>query len=237
MNFSADDINTIKSHLGYINGRINDEHNLLIQFILGNTYKENRHGLKSYSQLGQDNFVYDIFEAKRDGVFVDIGASHPITYSNTYGLETQLDWRGVLVEIQPAFRELIIQQRKGKLFKDPFKHANGSSNVNDILSEAGTAHIDYLSVDIDGDECEIIRTIDFKTYTFSVIDVEHDIYHHNRLKKRNDIAVNLAANGYEYFYSVGVDDVFVSRDIASSAIRNFNKSYGYDIREILPTPT
>lgn len=224
----------IKSHLFYINRKINDDHNLLVKYILENTYKDNRFGLKSYSQLGQDNFVYDILEMKKRGIFVDIGASEPITYSNTYGLETQLDWTGVLVESNSDMQIMLKEQRRSKVYQSGFIYKDGNSNINDILLETNATHIDYLSVDIDGDEYEVIKTIDFNKFTFSIIDVEHDIYRHNKLDKRNNISNHLSFNGYHYFYSVGVDDIFISTAIWQSAIANFNKKYGYDIRNILP---
>jgi hypothetical protein len=229
-----ENVKDIKSHLLYINRKINDDHNLLINYILGNTYKTNRYSLKTYSQLGQDNFVYDILEGARDGIFVDIGASEPITYSNTYGLETQLGWSGVLVESNVDMQVMLKKQRKSKVFQSGFICNDNKSNINDILMEVNSTHIDYLSLDIDGNEDEIVKTIDFNKFTFSIIDVEHDIYRNNKLDKRNNIASILSSNGYDYFYSVGVDDIFISKDMWHQALTNFNKNYGYDIRNILP---
>ena len=43
--------------------------------------------MTSYSQIGQDLDVVRKYNSKRNGFFVDIGASDGITYSNTYLLE------------------------------------------------------------------------------------------------------------------------------------------------------
>lgn len=52
----------------------------------------------SYSQHGEDTFLLEtIFPEKRDGVYVDIGGSHPIRISNTYALYRR-GWSGVVVE-------------------------------------------------------------------------------------------------------------------------------------------
>lgn len=61
------------------------------------------------SQKGQVRFVlevafnYSSTGLKREGFFVDLAAGHPILNSNTYFLEKQLGWRGLLVEPNPNF--------------------------------------------------------------------------------------------------------------------------------------
>jgi len=53
---------------------------------------------ESYSQHGEDTFLIErVFPGKRDGVYVDIGASHAIRISNTYALY-KLGWSGIVVE-------------------------------------------------------------------------------------------------------------------------------------------
>lgn len=46
----------------------------------------------------QDRWVVDILASKRNGYFVDIGASNGIHASNTYALEQQLGWQGICIE-------------------------------------------------------------------------------------------------------------------------------------------
>ena len=53
---------------------------------------------ESYSQHGEDAFMMrEILADKNDGVYVDIGGSHPIRISNTYALYKR-GWSGVVVE-------------------------------------------------------------------------------------------------------------------------------------------
>lgn len=62
---------------------------------------------KIYSQCGQDTFVLDYFKNKKNGVFVDIGASNGISFSNTYELEKEYGWTGICFEPNPmAFEKL-----------------------------------------------------------------------------------------------------------------------------------
>ncbi|HEV2263719.1 MAG TPA: FkbM family methyltransferase [Stellaceae bacterium] len=65
-------------------------------------------GIQSFSQHGQDRFVYESFFKDRTepGVFVDIGAYNGILYSNTLLFE-RLGWTGLCVEPLPsAFEKL-----------------------------------------------------------------------------------------------------------------------------------
>ena len=53
---------------------------------------------KSKSQLGQDIFVSAYTEFNKKNFFVEFGATNGITHSNTYILEKELNWNGILVE-------------------------------------------------------------------------------------------------------------------------------------------
>ena len=59
--------------------------------------------MQSYSQHGQDTFVYEtFFKGRTDpGTFVDVGAYDGITFSNTLLFE-RLGWSGVCIEPLPA---------------------------------------------------------------------------------------------------------------------------------------
>jgi hypothetical protein len=53
---------------------------------------------KSKSQLFQDLFVLFILKEKRNGYFVEFGATNGIDLSNTYLLEKSYGWNGILAE-------------------------------------------------------------------------------------------------------------------------------------------
>lgn len=55
------------------------------------------------SQAGQDLWVYgNVFDEKRDGFFLEVGAHDGVYLSNTYLLEKRYGWSGILVEANPA---------------------------------------------------------------------------------------------------------------------------------------
>jgi FkbM family methyltransferase len=53
---------------------------------------------KSHAQLFQDLFVLFLLNEKRDGYFVDFGATDGFHLSNTFLLENNYRWRGIVVE-------------------------------------------------------------------------------------------------------------------------------------------
>lgn len=59
-------------------------------------------GPASYSQHGQDRFVAEVlFNGRRGGVFVDVGAHDGVTFSNSCLLERAYGWTGVCIEAAP----------------------------------------------------------------------------------------------------------------------------------------
>lgn len=56
---------------------------------------------KAYSQEGEDILLSRIFEGKKDGFYLDIGAHHPKRFSNTY-LFYQKGWRGINIDPIPG---------------------------------------------------------------------------------------------------------------------------------------
>jgi len=53
-----------------------------------------------YSQEGEDMILRRIFEGKRRGFYVDVGAHHPRRFSNTYYFYKE-GWRGINIEPNP----------------------------------------------------------------------------------------------------------------------------------------
>jgi len=55
---------------------------------------------KSYSQAGQDKFVYALLKNKnqKECVYLELGANRPIKINNTYNLEL-LGWKGLSIDI------------------------------------------------------------------------------------------------------------------------------------------
>ena len=75
----------------------------------GLTEREWRHVRFSFSQFGEDLQVEQLLPAH--GFYVDIGAFHPVYFSNTYGLYQLKGWQGLVAEPSPKFARLLRERR------------------------------------------------------------------------------------------------------------------------------
>jgi FkbM family methyltransferase len=57
--------------------------------------------LRSWSQEGEDQILRRIFERKKNGFYLDIGAHHPKRFSNTF-LFYKRGWRGINIDAMPG---------------------------------------------------------------------------------------------------------------------------------------
>jgi FkbM family methyltransferase len=58
------------------------------------------HGRTSLAQEGEDLILERIFEKQAEGIYVDVGAHHPLRYSNTHLLYRR-GWHGVNIDATP----------------------------------------------------------------------------------------------------------------------------------------
>lgn len=65
---------------------------------------------KSYSQEGEDLILKRIFENKKNGFYVDVGAHHPFRFSNTY-LFYKRGWKGINLDAMPNSMKLFHKYR------------------------------------------------------------------------------------------------------------------------------
>lgn len=187
--------------------------------------------LLSTSQLGQDLFALSQVEFKKNGFFVEFGATNGVDLSNSLLLERDFKWNGILVEPSKTWHSSLKLNRKAIIdfsciwtesntelefretesaqlstidsFSSSDFHAelreNGKTykvntlTLNDLLQKySAPSTIDYLSVDTEGSEFEILNSLDFNKWKFRVITCEHN-FTSNRVK----IEQLLSANGYK----------------------------------------
>ena len=190
---------------------------------------------KSKSQLRQDLFVLSETKYKRGGYFVEFGATNGIDLSNTYLLETEFSWKGILAEPANVWRLKLHENRPNAfistqciwshsnslltfnetdypeistldIFSNNDRHINTRQagkkyevqtiSLNDLLRKyQAPKYIDYLSIDTEGSEYEILSAFNFSEYTIGIITVEH-----NNTPKREMIFTLLASQGYKRKY-------------------------------------
>lgn len=68
---------------------------------------------KYFSQYGQDIYLDEqVFNRRRGGFFLDIGANDGISYSNTFFFEKFREWSGICVEPHPSAFAKLKENRK-----------------------------------------------------------------------------------------------------------------------------
>jgi len=77
-------------------------------------FKDSRKIQKNYSQTLQDIFVLSMLDGKEDGTYIEIGSAGPFLGNNTALLETQFNWKGFSLDIDPNEVEEFNKSRKNK---------------------------------------------------------------------------------------------------------------------------
>ena len=76
--------------------------------------------------------------------------------------------------------------------------------LNDVLKQHDITYVDYLSIDTEGSEFEIIKSIDFDSVSIAIIGVENNY-------KEPLIRNFLVSKGYQYITKIGGDEIYKKR--------------------------
>jgi FkbM family methyltransferase len=194
----------------------------------------------SHSQIFQDIFVHFFSNFKRKGYFIEIGAADGINISNTYLLEKKFYWTGILSEPNPLHKFSNLTNRKAILdtniidYKDYnnkyFYISDDSFNssvknnkkykkkislkaisLNSLLKKyKSPKNIDYISIDTEGNEYNILKNFNFKKYNINIFTIEHNF----NFSKRNKILKIMKNNNYiRIFKNLSyMDDWYIKKD-------------------------
>jgi FkbM family methyltransferase len=199
----------------------------------------------SHSQLFQDLLALYLLREKSNGYFVEFGAADGIFLSNTYLLEKNFNWTGIVCEPAKSWESSLRGNRSSIIDYRCVFHASGlklpfldvdnnelstlqsysqsdlhASNrtsgdqylvetisLEDLLDQHDAPNvIDYISIDTEGSEFDILKAFNFKKYQFRIITVEH-----NHTEMRTEIYNLLVTNGYTRIFKdlSGFDDWFI----------------------------
>ena len=172
----------------------------------------------TYSQSGQDLYVLEKLNNKTNGVYIEIGAGHPETYSNTLLLEKK-GWYGLSFDINDV--DNFSNIRKNKLILEDCRYFNFKKYFEDVKLPK---HIDYISFDIDEMTLDCLKIFPLDTYQISVITIEHNEYLYTQgifdyPCPKNEIRAILQSRGYILdkpdikHDGLNYEDWFISSDI------------------------
>ena len=166
----------------------------------------------TYAQEGEDMVLKRIFNNQLNGFYVDVGAHHPMRFSNTYNFY-KIGWHGINIEPNPdsyslfkkhrskdvnincgvakkngsleyyMFNESALNTFDGEVFNSRiqntnFKHINTVSIEVVTLTDLLDMHlprnqkIDYLTIDVEGLDLDVIKSNDWQKYRPSWVLVE-----------------------------------------------------------------
>lgn len=80
--------------------------------------------------------------------------------------------------------------------------------LNDLLEVRGITHVDYLSIDTEGGELDILRSIDFNKFDIEVISVENNY-------KDPQFSEFMGSKGYVYITTLGTDEIYKKPKVES----------------------
>ena len=199
----------------------------------------------SKSQIFQDLFVLYFLKTKSKGFFIEIGGGNGVDLSNSYLLEKKYGWNGIICEPNKKNQLLIKKYRKTFLEKKPIDNRSANKiffeSEDSYLSSLNYSEnyikkysvktislehlfkkkkinkiVDYISIDTEGNEFEIIKNFSFYKYKVNIISIEHNF----QSKKRSQIKKLM--NKYNYkrvFKNISyMDDWYIKRNI----LKDFN---------------
>ena len=189
----------------------------------------------SYSQEGEDMVLSRFLEGRKTGFYVDVGAHHPIRFSNTF-LFYERGWRGINIEPSPMAveqfnrlrrRDINVENGVGEapgeltyyMFDDPALNTFDKALMRERETRTpyrvvGTTSvmierletilrenlpqgrmIDFLSVDVEGFDLQVLRSNNWSQYRPQFVLVEALDF---KLERASQHPVHIFMNGVGY---------------------------------------
>jgi FkbM family methyltransferase len=188
---------------------------------------------------------------KRDGYYLDVGSADGVVHSNSYVFDrmgwkgvcidpfpTNMGSRTCQVFRQPVFSEsgkkvsFRVAGENGGIIDTMNRYKENNANaplvefvtatLDEILDKAkAPRHIDYVSIDVEGAELDVLRGFSLDKYQVDAFTIEHN----NEPVKREAMRQLLESKGYSRVRSWVVDDWYVRRDMADRY--EFNLDWGF----------
>ena len=155
-----------------------------------------------YGEFAEDIFINRVFKNLKSGFYIDIGAYHPFKGSLTF-LLFQKGWRGLNIDLSEDSIELFKIARPNDLnvncaitnfCGETLYYQNSEINqqnslikknnhqkeikvnaftLNDLLKKKNVTQCDYLNIDTEGNEIDIIQSIKFDVIQPQLLSLIH----------------------------------------------------------------
>ena len=190
--------------------------------------------MRYHSHIGQDRWVLETLNFRRDAYFLEFGAFDGISSSNTLTLERDFGWSGIVVEANPTYYPEVCKNRRcitinAALWEKSRQElemidAHGLSSVASRMDFDGgqkiraeiskglfkidtinptellrrfnaPQRIEYLSLDVEGCEFDVLKSIDFDYYQIAMLSIEHS----HVPSRQNELRSFMLPRGYSFY--------------------------------------
>jgi len=193
-----------------------------------------------YAEFGEDIMVNRIFNNITNGFYIDIGAYHPYKGSLTYNLYKK-GWTGANIDLSKTSIDLFniarpkdinincaISNFSGDTYyfeNSPINQQNSlisnqegknevkikSFTLDDLISLKNINKVDYINIDTEGNELEILNGINFNKISPYLFTIEENSFFPSNSSKLAKIKF-MNGKGYELINTIGVTMFFVHKN-------------------------
>tara|TARA_B110000259_G_scaffold124280_1_gene140766 strand:+ start:102 stop:815 length:714 start_codon:yes stop_codon:yes gene_type:complete len=193
-----------------------------------------------YGEFGEDIMVNRFFKNKEIGLYIDIGAYHPFKGSLTQKLYKK-GWHGVNIDISKTSIDLFKIARPkdinincaiGKVTEETIFFENSKINqqnslirqnlnqkeveikcyeLNDILIFNKIEKVDYINIDTEGTELDVLKGLNFQKIKPSLLTIEDNDFDLDSDSKKEKIAY-MKNQGYVLINNIGVTMFFFKKE-------------------------
>jgi FkbM family methyltransferase len=132
---------------------------------------------KNYSQTDQDIMVLILTKFKKEGFFVEFGACDGINLSNTYLLESDFNWDGIVAEAIPDHFSKLKENRNCKVDNRAVFHTTGQTVDFRIVKDA--FDISGISETLENDQNASLRETNYETIEVQTVSLNDLLSQHN----------------------------------------------------------
>tara|TARA_B100000575_G_scaffold23432_1_gene15950 strand:+ start:141 stop:842 length:702 start_codon:yes stop_codon:yes gene_type:complete len=196
-----------------------------------------------FGEFAEDVFINRLFKNVNKGFYVDVGCYHPFKGSLTAKLYEK-NWHGINIDISKTSIDLFKIVRKkdinlnlaisnfdGETYyyeNSPInqqnsliqKHDNQQKKkieclkLNSVLIKYNISSFEYLNIDVEGSELDVIKGIDFKKFTPTLVTIENnDLFPEDYYN--NEVYKILKNNDYIFINKIGVTNFFMFKKFAN----------------------
>ena len=194
-------------------------------------------------EFGEDIFIRRFFKNETKGFYVDIGCYHPIKGSLTYYLFKK-GWKGLNVDLSKVSVDLfkisrprdyninaavtdfdgdtsyyesgVINQQNSLISENEKKKIKVKAyKLNTLLNDFKISQVDYLNIDVEGNELKVISSFDFEKFQPKLISIEQNVYNSEKLFDE-ECHKFLSAKGYFLTSKIGVTCIYLDKKYEKS---------------------